>query len=53
MFLTPRFLRKIVGKLDDRKAHDLIVRARTAAVFYFVIGFALGFLIAYFATSQG
>lgn len=40
--LTPKWAREAVAGMDDRKAHDILVRARTAAIFYGILGILLG-----------
>ena len=45
-FLTPKWARRAVAGLDGRRAHDILVRARTAAIFYFVLGTSFGVVLA-------
>ncbi len=44
-YVTPKELRDIVAELTDRKAHGIMVRIWTAAMFYGALGAAAGFCV--------
>ena len=41
-FITPHFMRQVVADQSGRKAHGIKVRIWSAAIFYFVVGMAVG-----------
>ena len=43
--LTPRWFRRLVGRLSGRESYDLVVRARSAAIAYFAIGVLAGLFV--------